>query len=151
MEQLYDYRARLLERLETITAEVSTAVKGLPLPQRQGGSPVHRALARLRNMEKLVYHTRLQKILAEELPYIEMFEIADWEHLHYQENETLENMLSEFIAVRQQELQRLRQLAPAQWIRHGRHSIFGVRTLLWWAERTLEHTTRQLNEIRSAL
>jgi hypothetical protein len=151
MEQLYDYRTRLLERLETITADVSKAVEGIPLHQRQGGSPVHRALARLRNMEKLVYSTRLQKILNEEMPYIEMFEIADWEQAHYQQNESLENMLAEFSALRQQQLQRLRQLTAEQWVRHGRHSIFGVRTMLWWAERTLEHTTRQLNEIRSAL
>lgn len=148
MEQLYDYRTRLLAQLESAAQEIQATLE--QAPHAQGGSPAHRALARLRNMEKLVYSIRLQKILSEEMPYMELFNISEWEEKNYDPAEPAPEILREYLALRTQELKLLRTLTPQQWTQLGRHSTFGVRTLQWWVERMLEHATRQLNEIRTA-
>ncbi|MBI5715240.1 MAG: DinB family protein [Chloroflexi bacterium] len=155
MDQLYDYRARLLDRLESIPDEIAQAARAvtpekLRRPKPSGKMSPHQIVARLRNMEKHAYSARLQKIITEESPSMETFPIERWEAEHYDPSETVESILNEYVAIRQNELQLLRALSPRDWNRSGRHNTFGLRTVQWWAERSLEYATLQLRELRNA-
>jgi hypothetical protein len=155
MEQLYDYRARLLDRLESIPDEIAQTVRAVSSekihrPTQSGKMSPHQIVARLRNMEKHAYSARLQKIIAEESPSMETFPIDRWEAEHYDPSESIESILSEYVAIRQNELLLLRALSPHDWNRGGRHNTFGLRTVQWWAERCLEYASIQLRELRNA-
>jgi len=155
MDQLYDYRARLLDRLESIPDEIAQAARAIPSekihrPTQSGKMSPHQIVARLRNMEKHAYSARLQKLITEESPSMETFPIDRWETEHYDATESLESILKEYAAIRQTELTLLRALSPHDWNRSGRHNMFGPRTIQWWAERTLEYATIQLRELRNA-
>ena len=155
MDQLYDYRARLLDRLESIPREIAQTVCAISpqkvhLPIQSGKMSPHRIVARLRNMEKHAYSVRLHKLMTEELPAMEIFPIDQWEAEHYDASESTESILNDYIAIRQNEIQLLRSLSPQDWTRRGRHNTFGLRTIQWWAERSLEYATIQLRELRNA-
>jgi len=67
MDQLYDYRARLLDRLESIPDEIAQTARAVSPEQMHRPTPSgkmspHQIVARLRNMEKHAYSARLQKI-----------------------------------------------------------------------------------------
>ncbi len=155
MDQLYDYRARLLDQLESIPNEITRTVRAISpekihRPTQLDKMSPHQIIARLRNMEKHAYSARLQKIIAEESPSMETFPIERWEAEHYAPSESIESILNEYGAIRQNELHLLRALSPHDWNRSGRHNTFGLRTVQWWAERSLEYATIQLRELRNA-
>jgi hypothetical protein len=155
MDQLYDYRARLLDRLESIPDEIAQAARAIPSekihrPTQSGKMSPHQIVARLRNMEKHAYSARLQKLITEELPAMKTFPIDQWEAEHYDPSESVESILDDYATIRQTELHLLRALSPQDWNRSGRHNTFGLRTVQWWAERSLEYATIQLRELRNA-
>ena len=155
MEQLYEYRARLLDRLESIPGEIAQAARAIPSekihrPTQSGKMSPHQIVARLRNMEKHAYSARLQKLITEELPAMKTFPIDQWEAEHYDPSESVESILDDYATIRQTELHLLRALSPQDWNRSGRHNTFGLRTVQWWAERSLEYATIQLRELRNA-
>ena len=155
MDQLYDYRARLLDRLESIPDEIAQAARvvtpeKIHRPTQSDKMSPHQIIARLRNMEKHAYSARLQKIIAEESPSMETFPIERWEVEHYDPSESIESILNEYITIRHTELNLLRALSPHDWNRSGRHNTFGLRTVQWWAERSLEYATIQLRELGNA-
>ena len=155
MDQLYDYRARLLDRLESICGEIAQVVRAIS-PEKihqpiQASKPSpHQIIARLRNMEKHAYSLRLQSLITEDSPSMETFPIDHWEAGNYDPAESIESILDEYVALRQNELRLLRALSPHDWTRSGRHNTFGLRTVQWWAERILEYATIQLRELRNA-
>ncbi len=147
-EQLYDYRARLLDRLESIAAEVAATVAEIPQsrwhePVKPGGRTPHAILSSLCDVEQYAYSLRLQRILAEDAPALDAFTPQP-------SNPALAmaDMLAEYKALRRAELELLRHLPPTGWARVGRHPAFGLRTAQWWAERTLEHSKRHWRELR---
>jgi len=154
MDQLYDYRARLIDRLESIPDEIAQIVRAISSekihqPIQTGKPSPHKIVARLRNMEKYAYSARLQKIIAEESPTMETFPIEQWEAEHYDAAESMGAILDEYVAIRKNELGLLRALSPLDWNRSGRHNAFGLRTVQWWAERGLEYATIQLHQLRN--
>ncbi len=148
MEQLYDYRARLLVRLEAIADEIASAIAAIPQsrwhePMTPEGRSPHTILSSLRGLERYVYSLRLRRILAEDSPRLAAFTPDPPDPAL-----TMADLLAEYKTLRQAELELLRHLPSAGWARAGRHPLFGVRTVLWWAERTLEHSKRHLRELR---
>jgi hypothetical protein len=147
-EQLYDYRARLLVRLEGIADEIADAIAAIPQshwhePVSPGGRSPHTILSSLRGLERYVYSLRLQRILTEDSP-----ELAPFTPDPPDPALTIADLLAEYKTLRQAELELLRHLPPTAWVRVGRHPIFGLRTVQWWTERTLEHSKRHLRELR---
>ena len=147
-EQLYDYRARLLARLEAITDEIADAAVEIPQgrwrePVKPGGRSPHAILSSLCDVEQYAYSLRLQRILTEDTPALEPFTPQPHDPAL-----TMTDLLAEYKSLRRAELELLRHLPPAGWARAGRHPLFGLRTVQWWAERTLEHSNRHLRELR---
>lgn len=154
MEQLYDYRRRLLDKLEGIVPEIADAVAAIPESRwhksiAPGQRSPHAVAAHLRDVERHAYLVRLRKVLDEESPVLESFDPEGWEAQHYDAAEAMTAVLAEYARLREDELGLLRALPPHSWTRVGRHSAFGVRTVQWWAERMLQHATEHLDELRA--
>ncbi|MBI3240926.1 MAG: DinB family protein [Chloroflexi bacterium] len=148
MEQLYEYRERLLNRLEAIATEIAGAVTEIPQsrwrePVKPDGRSPRAILSSLCDVERYAYSLRLQRILAEDTPTLDSFTPQPQNPAL-----TMTDLLAEYKTLRQAELEILRRLPPAGWGRVGRHPTFGLRTVQWWAERTLEHSKRHLQELR---
>ncbi len=153
MDPLLDYRARLLNRLESIVHELADAVAVIPQgrwhdPIGHGGRSPHAILARLRDTEREAYLARLRKLLADETPTFEPYDPPNWESELYDADEPMASLLADYAALREAELQLLRPLSGEGWARTGRHPSFGMRTVQWWVERILEFSINQLRELR---
>ena len=147
-EQLYDYRSRLLGRLESIAAEVAEAIAGISEsrwhePVKPAGRSPHAIIFNLHDLERRAYILRLRRILSEDSPVLEA--LAEKDH---DSSVPMTQLLAEYKEMRSAELELLSDLPPAGWTRIGRHPAFGLRTVLWWAERILEHSKRHLQELR---
>ncbi len=152
-DPLLDYRARLIERLATIPSEIADAIAAIPearwhTPIRAGLRSPHALMARLRDMERYVYLTRFQRLLAGDETMFVPFDPPDWETEYYNPSEPMTQLLGDYAGLREAELQIIRSLKPADWSRAGRHAILGIRTMQWWVERTLEYSTERLKELR---
>ncbi len=153
MDPLYEYRARLVERLETIVPEIADAVAAIPegewhIPLAPDERSPHAIVAHLRDTEAQPYLTRLRRMLKEDSTVFEPFDVERWEAGHYDPAEPMTRLLADYAATREAELQLLRNLPPQGWARSGRHMAFGARTVQWWVERMLEHARRHLLELR---
>ena len=152
-DPLLDYRARLLDRLESVVPDLADAVAAIPEerwpdPIRAEGRSPHAIVAHLRDVERHTYLIRLRRLLAEDLPTFEFFDPPDWAAEYYRPAEPMTAILADYAGLRETELQILRSLTPDQWGRRGRHLTFGARTVQWWAERMLESAEDRLRELR---
>lgn len=153
MEQLYDYRACLLDRIESIVPELADAVAAIPegrwhQPLTTGGRSPHAVVVHLRDVEREAYLARVRRLLSEESPELAAFDPLAWEAEHYNRGEPMTAVLADYAGLREAELQLLRPLPPPDWTRAGRHLTFGARTVLWWVERIAEHSIEHLRELR---
>lgn len=153
-DPLLEYRARLLDRLETVVPELADAIAAIPEsrwpgPLPRGGRSPHALLAHLRDMEREAYSPRLRRLLSEESPTFDPWDSPDWEAEIYNPNEPLAQILADYAGLRESELQVLSTLQPSDWARSSRHTTLGSRTLQWWVERMLDYAEDRLSELRS--
>src|SRR5258708_5669488 len=151
---LREYRARLLERLETVVPDLADAIAAIPEARWHSASDTttrspHALLAHLRDVEREAYSVRLRQLLEEESPAFEQWDSPHWETTLYDPHEPVTQILAEYAGLREAELQRLRPLGSREWARTGRHALLGRRTLQWWAERILENAEGRLKELHS--
>jgi hypothetical protein len=150
---LLDYRARLLERMESVVSDLADALAAIPEARwhqaRAGHRAPHAILAHLRDVEREAYAGRLKQLLTEDSPAFAQWDSPHWETTVYDPHEAITHILSEYAGLRESELQLLRPLAPNAWARRGRHALLGQRTLQWWAERSLENAENRLKELKA--
>ena len=82
-EQLYEYRARLLDRLEQQPAEFAAVVAAIPALEwhrRQDdlGRSVHMLAAHVRFLETLAFYPRIRSILDEDYPDLTAYPTHHW-------------------------------------------------------------------------
>lgn len=137
MEELLEYREKLLARSDEATRELAELAANVP-PDRW-----HASLADGRSLQaKLVeLYDRDRRVL------LDLFEgVAgshqDTAHL------TSEQLVREVVRLRRVTLDRLRTLAPDRWGQTARHDQFGVRSLQWWVERSLAEIIPLLRALR---
>lgn len=152
-DPLLEYRARLLERLETVVSELADAIAAIPEsrwpdPSPRGGRSPHALIAHLRDVEREAYLPRLRRLLNDDLPTFEVWDSPHWDTDVYNPNELITQILADYAGTREAELQLLQSLQPHDWTRVGRHASFGLRTLQWWVERLLEYAEEHLRELR---
>lgn len=151
---LLDYRARLLERLETVVPDLADAIAAIPAarwhtPGALGKHSPHALLAHLRDVEREAYAARLKTLLQEDGPVFAQWDSPHWETTLYNPQEALTHILTEYASLREEELMLLRPLQPKDWSRTGRHALLGRRTVQWWAERILENAEGRLQDLRA--
>ena len=154
-EQLYDYRLRLLDRLEQQPAELAKVLAAIPAPEWHTrrdalGRTVHHIAAHVRHLETLAFLPRIRHILAEDTPTLTAYPTHHWADALYDPAEPLPAILTELSQARAEMVQSLRPLDGAGWTRVGFHPPSGARTLQWWAERALNHAREHILTIREA-
>ena len=150
-DQLFDYRTRLLARLESQPAEVAALLADVPepdwyRPRHPDGRSWHRLTAHVRDVESMAFLPRVRRILNEDRPVLESFPPYDWSDGGYRSSEPMTDILARWSQARAEVLNMLPTAAGAAWSRTGFHGPSGVRTLEWWAERIYNHVRQHLVE-----
>jgi hypothetical protein len=149
LDHLFEYRARLLARLESQPAEIAARLAAIPEPEwyqprgPEGRSP-HRILAHVRDVETLAFLPRLRRIVNEAQPMLTAFPTHDWSDGNYRPDEALTDILSGWSQTRAEVVDWLPGPAAPAWSRLGFHPPSGQRTLQWWAERIYGHAREHL-------
>lgn len=155
MEELQNYRQRLLERLSSIVDDLEDALAEIPphaLPKSTGpgGWSPHQEIAFLRDIQAQVYLPRFKRIVAgEELEWGE-FDRLEWSREIYDPDEPLGAVIPEYRDLRQEEAEWLKGAPSWAWNRTARHPVWASRTLGWWVERGLALAEGALSRIREA-
>jgi hypothetical protein len=154
LDQLLDYRARLLQRLESQPAEFAAAVAALPAErwhERLGAQArsVHLTAAHVRDLEVRAFLPRIRRILAEDRPMLTPFAHHHWSLEDYDAGEPMTAILSDWSRARTELLALLPSLDSAGWSRAGFHPPSGNRTLQWWVERAYTHARGHLQDLQS--
>jgi hypothetical protein len=150
MEQLNEYRVRLLDRLEESASEFRAAfqsVKDARTPLADGWS-AHQIAVHTRDVHMMVYGARIQRTIAEENPLFENFDGDAWMAGHYNPDEPLASILDELADSVSRTVASLRAAPPEAWSRPSRHETYGAGfTAQTWVERSLAHIEEHLKAI----
>jgi hypothetical protein len=154
-DQLFDYRVRLLARLENQPAEVAALLAALPesawhRPRGPAGRSLHQLVAHVRDLETMAFLPRLRRILNEDRPVLEPFPSHDWSDGDYWPGEPMTNILAGWAQARAEMLDLLPAASQTAWNRTGFHPPSGQRTLQWWAERIHNHAREHLLDAGAA-
>ncbi|OIN89200.1 MAG: hypothetical protein AUJ21_10065 [Anaerolineae bacterium CG1_02_58_13] len=153
MDQLLEYRQRLLARCEAAAREFCAAVETATrpeVPREADGWSVHQVAAHTRDVEKMVYGMRVRRTLEEDNPLFEDFDGKAWMEEHYRAGEPLASILDELAGSVQAAVARLRGLPSAAWTRPSRHAAYGGGfTTQAWVERSLAHIEEHLKTVIS--
>jgi hypothetical protein len=155
MDELREYRVRLLERLQAQPQELAAAIAAVPegewhTRRDSSGVSVHQQAAHLRDLEAHAFLIRLRRVLSDDNPTLDPYTSHRWSDAEYQAGEPMEKILQEFAAAREEALNLLRSLPPEAWNRSGFHPPSGQRTTQWWAERMYGHVREHLAELGAA-
>lgn len=154
LDQIYEYRARLLTRLAEQPAEFAELVALIPNAEWHNhrapdGATLHQLAAHFRDAEGLAFWPRVQRILVEDFPHLDPFPHHRWSvEAQYRADEPVAAILASFTLTRADVVERLRPLDPDTWTRAGFHPPSGPRTLQFWVERLYTHARDHLAEIR---
>jgi FMN phosphatase YigB (HAD superfamily) len=104
-------------------------------------------LCHMRDVEREVDQTRIQKILSEDGPFIAGQIPDEWAKTREYNKQDGLSALREFTSARIQTLDMLKDLAPAQWSRKARHAIFGPTTLQELVGFNAEHDRLHIQQV----
>ena len=154
LEQLNNYRERLLNRLSEVVDDLITVVDNMPErgwhdPLGVDGDTPHKVLAHLRAIEKHALSVRLRLILDEEAPTLILFDDSGWMDTHYDPDEPPREILEDYATLRQRELTWLRNLPAEGWNRTARHPWWGSRSFQWYVEQCLEYSEEHLRALQA--
>jgi hypothetical protein len=152
MEELFEYRRRLLEHFSAVTGGFERRLAGLSSiqlhePWNHSGKSRHWLMAHLRATEENLFMVSLRRILNESQPALDEFDRLAWMRLNYDPQEPIDSLFYGFAQTRQQEFDCLQNLPPDGWNRIGRHPIWGNRTLQWWVEKSQAHAVSHLSQL----
>ena len=147
MEQLNEYRTRLLDRLEKSARDFRSAVQSAQeaRPVHAEEWSAHQIAVHTRDVEQMVYGARIRRSIAEENPLFENFDGDAWMAEHYDANEPLASILDGLVDSVSQTVAVLRTLPPEAWTRPSRHETYGAGfSTQTWVERSLAHIEEHL-------
>ena len=153
MKELLEYRVKMIARLNESAREFRAACEAINDPfAKVGGEWTLRQIAsHTRDVEKLVYGTRIQQTLNENNPEFKNFDADEWMAAHYNPRESLAEILDEFIKNVEDLCKTLRDLPQEAWSRESRHDAQGSElTLQLWVERSMAHIEEHLQTIKKA-
>ena len=154
MNQLIEYREKLVEQLEGAAEEFRSASLDVAdpfKPLEDGEWNTHQLAAHTRDTETLVYGMRIRRTLEEDNPVFQNFDGETWMAEHYDPDEPLASIVDELTASVKSTLTLLKDLPPAAWSRESRHEVYGGGfTLQTWTERSLGHIREHLETVKKA-
>jgi hypothetical protein len=153
MKELLEYRVKMIVRLDEAAREFRAACEAVsdPFAKIEGEWTLHQIAWHTRDVEKLVYATRICETLSENNPEFKNFDADAWMAEHYNPKEPLTDILDEFIKNVDELCKTLRDLPQEAWSRESRHeTIGGGLTLQLWVERSLAHIEEHLQTVKRA-
>ena len=154
MNQLLEYRSKLIERLGTAADEFHTACLEVGNPFRavdEGGWNTHQLAAHTRDVDKVVYGMRIRRTIQEDNPEFQNFDADEWIAANYNADEPLASILDGLSASVRQITSVLRELPPEAWSRESSHVTYGGGfTLQTWVERALAHIQEHLETVQNS-
>lgn len=154
MKELLEYRAKLIDHLETVTEEFCQAcltVASAFTAVDEGGWNIHQLAAHARDVDKIVYGMRIHRTAEDNNPVFQDFDADQWMAANYQADEPLASILDELSDSVKETAAMLRDLPPEAWSRESSHEIYGGGfTLQTWVERGLAHIQEHLETVKKA-
>jgi hypothetical protein len=154
MNQLLEYRSKLVDQLESVVEEFRAAclAVGDPFqPVDEGGWDTHQLAAHTRDVDRLVYGLRVRRAAEEDQPVFQNFDGDAWMAEHYSPDEPLASILDELVASVKETAAILQGLSPESWARESSHEVYGGGfTLQTWVERGLAHIREHLETVKKA-
>jgi hypothetical protein len=154
MNQLFEYRAKLVDQLDVAAEEFHQACLAVGDPFKtpdEGGWNPHQLAAHTRDVDRLVYGLRVHRTAEEDEPVFQNFDGDAWMAEHYSPDEPLASILDELSASVKRTVLLLRELPPEGWSRESGHEIYGEGfTLQTWVERGLAHIQEHLGTVKEA-
>jgi hypothetical protein len=153
MNELVDYRKRMVERLAEAAQEFCSACEaGHSFVHAEGEWTLHQTAAHVREGARAVYGARVLSTLQEENPLFANFEADRWMSTQYNKDEPLQKILQEFRANIDTLCKLLNGISQEAWSRVSRHETIGEDlTLQLWVERSLAHIEEHLIVIRKLI
>jgi hypothetical protein len=151
MKELLEYRVKLIARLSEAAREFRAACETInsPFAKVEGEWNLHQIVWHTRGVEKLIYGERIYRTLNENNPEFKNFDADEWMTVHYNQEESLAQILDEFVKDVDDLCKTLRDLPQAAWSRESRHEAMGGElTLQLWAERSLAHIEEHLQTLK---
>ena len=143
MKEVEEYRTQLIEKLAAAARNFRAeclAVKDRFTPLEEGGWNTHQVAAHTRDVDKMVYGLRAKRTASEDNPEFQSFDGDQYSAEHYNANESLSEMMDEFVESVESLAGMLRGLPVEAWARESRHATLGSGfTLQTWVERNLAH------------
>lgn len=153
MKELFEYREKLLDRFAEAAREFCAACEsvGSPFVVPAGEWTAHQMASHVRDVNSVIYGGRIRRTLNEATPEFKRFDADQWMAEHYQREEPLEKILSEFSASVNEMLDLLKTMPAEGWSRLSRHETLGGElTLQSWVERSLAHIEEHLQTLKKA-
>jgi hypothetical protein len=153
MKELLEYRVKMIVRLDEAAREFRAACEAIsdPFTKVEGEWTLHQIASHTRDVEKLVYGTRIHQTLSGNNPEFKNFDADEWMMVHYNQHEPLTDILDEFIKNVDELCKTLRDLPQEAWSRESRHETMGGGLALQlWVERNLAHIEEHLRTVKKA-
>lgn len=155
MTELAEYRGRLIRRYASQPGDLARLVVGMPDERvrgelEPGGWSTHQVLTHLRDVEAQAFAPRIKKMLEEPSPKLPSFDPELWMDEHYYAQEAVGEIVGEIENLRLEGSRLIQPLSQDQWSRTGEHPSFGVRTLQWWIEYSVNHFDEHLEQLAKA-
>jgi hypothetical protein len=151
MKELLEYRKALIDRLLQVAHEFRhecLAGKDTFAPL-DGGWSIHQIAVHTRDVDQLVYGSRVRRTAKEENPEFLIFNGEAYMKEHYPADQPLPEILDDFVENVEELAQMLRDLPTPAWSRTSRHATLGHGfTLQAWVERDLAHIKEHLETVR---
>jgi hypothetical protein len=151
MKELLEYRVKMIARLEKVARDFCAACEAVnnPFAKAEGEWTLHQIASHTRDVEKLVYGTRIYQTLNENNPEFINFDADEWMAAHYNQGESLREILDEFIKNVEGLCKTLHDLPQEAWSRESRHAALGSElTLQLWVERSMAHIEEHLQAVK---
>jgi hypothetical protein len=154
MNQLLEYRSKLIDRLESAAEEFHRLCLTISNPFKavsEGSWNTHQLASHTRDVDTLAYGLRARRTATEDNPEFKDFDDEVWMAAHYDPDEPLASILDELSASVKETVSILRELPPEAWNRKSSHEVYGGGfTLQTWVERGLAHIQEHLETVQKA-
>ena len=154
MNQLLEYRAKLLDQLQAAAEEFRRACLAADdpfQPMDEDGWNVHQIAAHTRDVDENVYGMRVRRTAREDNPLFSNYDGEVWMVEQYNPDEPLASILDELSASVKGAVALLRDLPLEGWSRTSAHEVYGDGFFLQtWVERELAHIQEHLETVEKA-
>lgn len=153
MEELDLYRQRLIERHISVAAELRRTAASIQQDGRERvkceGATLQETFHHLRDVETDYFQPLIRKLVGKDAPVKGECLAQTWPAPAFSREEPLEAILEGFVSLHKQGAEALQGLPTEAWGRVCRHPVWGERTLQWWVEQSVAHSTGHLRQLQA--